>query len=164
MRLALSSRKRVPGIALPDRCCANDDKQPAADVEKEYTDSGGTLTAWQQGRALEDELFASLSEDGVAGLVEYAIELHGDELIDAHIRSASQGRLTLASCVDDLSATPVRAVLGKASRTKRAGWYKSVTWMEHVAREIAGPDLEQADEGFRDLIYGLFGWIEDGGQ
>jgi hypothetical protein len=36
--------------------------------------------------------------------------------------------------------------------------------MEHVAREIAGPDLEQADEGFRDLIYGLLRWIEDGGQ
>lgn len=140
----------------------DDDKQPAPDVEKEYIDSGGTLTLWRNGRALEDELFASLTDRGVLGLLDYAIELHGEELVDAHIRSAAQGKMTLASCRANLSP-PVRSVLGRASRTKRAGWYKSVTWMEHVARAIVRPDLEQADEGFCHLIYDLFRWIENGG-
>jgi putative ATP-dependent endonuclease of the OLD family len=34
--------------------------------------------------------------------------------------------------------------------------------MEDVARDIVGPDLENADEGFRKLIAAIFDWAGDG--
>ena len=40
--------------------------------------------------ALEDELFLSLTDDEVSKLIDRAIELHGEELVNEHIKSASQ--------------------------------------------------------------------------
>jgi putative ATP-dependent endonuclease of the OLD family len=56
-----------------------------------------------------------------------------------------------------------RAILGEAARTRRAGWFKSVSWMEGVARDIVGPDLDDADPDFVALIDELFEWAGDGG-
>jgi hypothetical protein len=33
--------------------------------------------------------------------------------------------------------------------------------MEDVARDIVGPDLVSADEGFRALVNEIFGWADD---
>ena len=63
---------------------------------------------------------------------------------------------------DELS-TQSRTVLGKASRTRKGGWFKSVTWMEDVARDIVGPDLDNADAEFREFIEAVFAWANDGG-
>lgn len=55
-----------------------------------------------------------------------------------------------------------REMLGRAARTKKAGWFKSVSWMEDVAREIVGPDLAKAEEGFAALVTAIFTWANDG--
>src|SRR5664280_2967812 len=54
-----------------------------------------------------------------------------------------------------------REILGKAARTRKAGWFKSVTWMEDIARDIVGPDLADADAGFRTIVENLFTWAND---
>jgi len=51
----------------------------------------------------------------------------------------------------------------KASRSKKAGWFKSVTWMESAARDIVGPDLPDTDPKFRSLVEEIFEWASDGG-
>jgi hypothetical protein len=56
-----------------------------------------------------------------------------------------------------------REILGRAARAKEAGWFKSVTWMEDVAREIVGPDLANADAGFRSLVDEIFVWVNHAG-
>ena len=56
---------------------------------------------------------------------------------------------------------PIGAVLGKAARTRKAGWFKSVTWMEDVARDIVGPDLGSADAAFRTLVDKIFAWANN---
>ena len=68
----------------------DDDKKPTAEVEAAFIADGGTVIAWRDGRALEDELFLSLTDDGVDKLIDRAIELHGEELVNEHIKSASQ--------------------------------------------------------------------------
>jgi predicted ATPase len=72
----------------------DDDKQPTPVVEQSFKDAGGTVFTWRTGRALEDEPFISLTDDSVASLLGYAIEPHEEELIDAHIKSASNGTRT----------------------------------------------------------------------
>ena len=146
----------------------DDDKKPTAAVEAAFTANGGTVIAWRDGRAVEDELFLSLTDDGVGKLLDRAVELHGEELVNEHIKSASQNAKDLNSvrteALIDGITTESRAVLGKAARTKKGGWFKSVTWMEDVARDIVGPDLANADAAFRALIDGAFRWAGDARQ
>jgi putative ATP-dependent endonuclease of OLD family len=146
----------------------DDDKKPTAGVEKSFTNAGGTAFSWRQDRALEDELFASLSDAAVSKMLDYAIELHGDSLIDDHIKSATSGKVNLEEVRGELLlGTPpaeTRAALGKAARTKKAGWFKSVSWMEDVARNIVGPDLagEGVDEGYATILADVFSWTANG--
>lgn len=140
----------------------DDDTQPTPQLEEAFRKGGGKVVTWRHGRTLEVELFLSLSSDAVRKLLERAIELHGETLIDDHIKSASAGKLNLAACLGKPS-NETRTTLGKASRTKKAGWFKSVTWMEAAACEIVGPDLQNADAGFRELVEDVFAWTNNAG-
>ena len=146
----------------------DDDKKPTADMEARFVGEGGKVVAWREGRALEDELFFSMSEGAVNMLIERAITLHGEELVNEHIKSVSQNAKDLsaiqAEVVIDGITQESREILGKAARTKKAGWFKSVTWMEDVAREIVGPDLANAEAGFRALIDDIFAWAGNAGE
>lgn len=143
----------------------DDDKKPTAAMEEAFIAGGGEVVAWRDGRALEDELFLSLTDDAVEKLIDRAVELHGEDLVNDHIKSASQNvknldGIRIERVIDGLLPES-RAVLGKAARTKKAGWFKSVTWMEDVARDIVGPDLARADAGFSERIERIFAWAGD---
>jgi putative ATP-dependent endonuclease of OLD family len=146
----------------------DDDIKPPEAVETAFKVAGGAVFAWCDGCALEDDLFASLTVDGVDELINRATALHGDELVNEHIKSASGNAKDLAAIRNELLTDVIsdesREILGKASRSKKGGWFKSVTWMEDVARDIVGPDLENADEGFRELIAAIFDWAGDGAR
>lgn len=134
----------------------DDDKQPDAGTEQGFIAGGRRMFCWRPGRALEDELFASLSPGGVALLLERAIALHGEESIAANVASASNGQLNLAMC--RAPATPQsRLVMGLAAR--RSGWFKSVGWMEDVGRDIVGPDRGICEPGFGALLTDIIQWI-----
>lgn len=147
-------------VALGYRTLAlrDDDVQPLPADEAAFVAAGGKVVAWRPGRALEDELFACLPPDAVTALIERAIEIHGEALIEDHIRSASGNTLSLNNRTALLGSAG-RAILGKASRSKQ-GWFKSVSWMEDVAADIVGPHLMMAEEGFRELANELFRWME----
>jgi hypothetical protein len=153
--------KRVTALgSLGYRVAAfrDDDAKPNEEDETAFLAGGGTLIVWRSGRTLEDELFLSLSDDGVIKLLARAIELHGEETVEQHIRSASGGALGLADC--PLQVTPeIRKLLGKASRTRKAGWFKSVTWMEDATRDIYAPDRKNADPNFNAIVDTLGAWM-----
>lgn len=54
-----------------------------------------------------------------------------------------------------------RVVLGIASRTRKAGWFKSISKMEAVARDIVGPHLKDADKDFIGIVAALFMWAHN---
>lgn len=143
------------------------DVAPTEGVEAAFVAAGGTPFAWRPGTTLEDELFGSLTDNGVEALLAFAIDLHGEELIDAHLRSATENAIELEALrvqllLDNLPASH-RAALGKDSRTRKAGWFKSVSWMEEAAREIVAPDLAGCDAEFRGIVERVFGWACDAG-
>jgi putative ATP-dependent endonuclease of OLD family len=146
----------------------DDDKRPSEAVETAFMASGGKVVAWRDGRALEDELFLSLTDNGVSKLIDHAIELHGEALINEHIKSASQNAKDLNTVLTEAVINGIsresRTFLGKAARTRKAGWFKSVTWMEDVARDIVGPDLGNADAGFIMLVDEIFAWANNAGS
>ena len=136
----------------------DDDVQPTPDMERTFLDQGGTLIKWRAGRALEDELFASLPDEAVMALVQRAIDLHDEPLIDAQIGSASMGTMGLRDWTQLLTLAG-RSALAKASKTKGAGWFKSVSRMEDVAADIVGPHLANADSNFQNILGELFAWV-----
>ena len=101
----------------------DNDSTPDEAIETTFLENGGHVFTWRDGRALEDELFLSLSDDGVARLLDYAIKLQGEDLINDHITSASGNVSDLASIGAELLVdgfTPdIREILAKAAGGKR---------------------------------------------
>ncbi|WP_163558812.1 ATP-binding protein [Halomonas sp. NO4] len=144
----------------------DDDKKPTPAIEQAFVESGGAIVAYRAGRALEDELFGSLTPDACKKLITYANELHGDLIIE-HLRTASNNTLTFQQVWDEIQNTGAlaaerRAILGQAARIRKAGWFKSISWMEDVARTIVAPDLPHCNPGFRALMDQVFGWAANG--
>jgi len=135
--------------------------QPDKTAEVIFVKAVGAIFKWRAGRALEDELFDALPSDAVMKLLEYAVSLHGEDLVGEHIKSVSAGKLTLKDCRASITKD-IRACLTKACATKSAAWFKNVTAMEHCGREIVGPALAKCDAEFRTIVDGVFAWIEDG--
>lgn len=140
----------------------DNDKTPTAALVNEFKASGGYHVAWRDGRALEDELFVSLPDSAVTQLIERALELTEDGKVDENIKTKSDGKVNLGqiqfeSLVSSYSPA-TRVVLGAASRSRKAGWFKSISKMEGIARDILGPHFDATDSGFTGLIVDLFDW------
>ena len=144
----------------------DDDKKPTPAIEQAFVQNGGTVVAYRAGRALEDELFGSLTPAACQRLIGYANELHGDLIVE-HLRTVSNNTLTFQQVWDEIQNTGLlsaerRAILGQAARIRKAGWFKSISWMEDVSRTIVAPDLHLCDPGFRALMEQVFGWAAHG--
>jgi hypothetical protein len=139
----------------------DDDTRPMEILERMFTRRNGPIFKWREGRALEDELFECLPDAAVTGLLTYAVELRGLELVEAHIGTASAGKLSLAACKANMTPA-IRACLAKACTTKQMPWFKNVSAMEYCGREIIGPALADGEAAFRGIIESVFAWIDDG--
>lgn len=136
----------------------DDDAQPEAADEAAFIEGGGALFKWRAGCALEDELFRGLADAGVQALLARAVDLLDADLVGEHIQSASNGQHSYAACI--FALTPeLRVTLGAAARSKRGSWFKSVTRMEDVTRDIVLPHLANADVVLRGTMTALEDWM-----
>lgn len=136
----------------------NDQGAPAG--EGDYITAGGRVFCWQPTRALEDELFAELPEAAVHRLVEMAVDKVGEPTADDHIKSASNGALDLTACRGPLAAVH-RTTLGRAAKSKRGTWFKTVSDMEAVGREVVGPALADSGASLRLAVEDLRAWARN---
>jgi hypothetical protein len=106
----------------------DDDKKPTPAIEQAFVQNGGTVVAYRAGRALEDELFGSLTPAACQRLIGYANELHGDLIVE-HLRTVSNNTLTFQQLGRDPEhRPPVGRTQGhpcQAARIRKAGWFKS---------------------------------------
>lgn len=128
------------------------DKPSTAGLAEAFLAAGGQILTWRPGLTLEDEIFRHLSDQALDALLAKAEAIVGAELMNEHIQTRSQGRVTLNDIqgerlVDGYSPAK-RELLGTASRIRNSGWFKSLTIYQEVARDIVGPSLQTADEGF----------------
>lgn len=150
----------------------DDDKRPKEVDEQVFVESGGDVLVWRDERALEEELFFSLTDDAVGSLLERAVDLNGERLINDQLKSISDNAKDLEGIRDEARRGVIsresRDLLGKAAKKgesgKKKGWFKTVTMMEDVARDIVGPDLPNADAGFRNCVERIFEWASHAGQ
>lgn len=141
----------------------DNDKSPSAAAIKKFTDAGGFHLAWREGRALEDELFASMHATAITELLNRADELIEDGMVNNHIVTTSQGALHLAAILKEGAtgeySQQTRKILGKSSRIKKAGWFKSISKMEVVAHDILCPNWGSTDKEFTGAIDNLLRWV-----
>ncbi|ATD63926.1 ATP-dependent endonuclease [Janthinobacterium svalbardensis] len=127
-----------------------------------FVAAGGLFVTWRAGLALEDELFLYSSNDAVHALLNKADEMVGRELMAEHVKSKSNGQVTLAAIEAERmngGYTPAsRALLGLAARNNKNGWFKSVTGFQEIAKDIVGPHIVNADPGFVEITDKLWGW------
>lgn len=140
------------------------DKPVNAEIQNAFLAAGGQSATWGQGRALEDELFASLPDAAVDRLIALAIEVRERDLVASHIRDRSQNTLNLDAIQGFREqgipyAPPTRAALGLASRIRNNGWFKSVTTYEFIAKTIIGPELNASHQSLQATINWIEGWI-----
>ncbi len=127
-----------------------------------FTAAGGQFLTWRPGFALEDELFRHSSDDAVDALLDKAKEMVGRELMDEHIKSKSNGQVTL----DDIHAERLnggythasRALLGFAARNNKNGWFKSLSGFQEIAKDVVGPHIANAEPGFVQVTNQLWEW------
>jgi len=139
----------------------DDDAKPDAAQEAEF-EGRGVIFMWREGKAIEDEIFACALDNAVGELLDYAIALHGEELVASHVASVSGNAVSLhdiqvAALMDGYSAAH-RDVLAKASSTKKNPWFKTVTAMEKVGREIIGPEFRNFEKVFKEPVAAIFSW------
>jgi hypothetical protein len=144
----------------------DDDVKPNMVKEKAFADAGGLVTAWQPGRKLEEELFHSLPADAVNALLDLALTVKDQGVVNDQIKSASADTVTLASVRSELNGRAVsetaRVALGKAAGGKNAPWFKNVSAMEEIGRKIVGPTFDDADPRFQEIVNEFFAWATDG--
>lgn len=139
------------------------DKPHSQALLDEVVREGITLQTWRPGRALEDEIFLSLPHHAIDELLAFAEEVKGAETVAEHVRSKSEGTITLEGIRAYRAQgipypPPTLEILGQAARVKK-GWFKSVTAYQHVGRHIVGPHAQQSDPAFFALLNDLRAWI-----
>lgn len=132
-----------------------DDDRPAPAGESAYVSAKGRVFTWEKGQALEEALFADLPESAILRMVAMAVANRGERAIDDNIKSASNGALTLASIASPIAAAHRTAL---ALAAKASGWFKSVSDMEQVGREVVGPALADAAGTLPERIKELRTW------
>jgi putative ATP-dependent endonuclease of the OLD family len=159
-------RRGLAMLALGYRVAtvADNDKPADAALVERFVRAGGFVLQWREGRALEDELFRSLPDQAVTDLIDRALEDTDDGVVANHIATKSEGRFTLDAIRAAAAAgysPAAREVLGIAARTRKGGWFKSITKMSAIARDIVGPHLDRGEAGFREQLMTLFRWAHD---
>lgn len=154
------------GLGYRTAIIRDSDVKPTKNDEDDYIKRGGRVFACCGNRVLEDELFMSLTKDGVLKLIDRAIDLKGEVLVNEQIKSSSKNVKDLQFIRNEASSNDIsddsRQILSKAARSKNDNsWFKSITSMENVAQDIVGPDLENANADFKTSIENIFKWASN---
>lgn len=144
----------------------DDDVPPDAAGEKALTDAGGLVVMWQSGRKLEEELFHSIPVGAVGDLLNRVLASKDEGVVTNHLKSASTNAVTLdgvrAELVSGSLSEETRAALGKAAGGKNNPWFKTVSAMEEIGRNVVGPAFYNSDAEFQKSLKTLFDWAENG--
>jgi hypothetical protein len=148
------------------------DKPVDAAQENALSTAGGAVIRWQDRLALEDALFDGLPDDGVDALIERAIDLHGDDAVDANVKSKSAGLFSLANIRAERArggySEQTRKALSEAARRDggkagKTGWFKTIAYMEDVTFDIVLPCGKRCTTDFKRRVVDLLKWTTSAG-
>lgn len=137
---------------------------PTPQMEAAFHQLGGSTFTWEAGQSLEAAIINNVGEATLLAALDYAIAEHGQEIVAAHIQSASGNQETVENLRALLHSpqhtiTPAqRTTLLAACTTKNNPWFKSVGRMEHIAGSILALNFADVREDFWNRVNALLGW------
>lgn len=143
----------------------DDDIQPTPPKQAELGAQNGSTFTWNEGQSIEKALITGASEAIIYQMIDYAIAEHGAELITAHIQTASQNSETLEGLRAILNSPEhaltngQRVIIATAAGLGK-GWFKTVRYMEHVARNIIAPNFGTLTPELQQQINGPLLWAQ----
>lgn len=114
-----------------------------------------SMFEWNHNYATEHAIFFCCPLDMIPQLLAFAVERKNSDAINAHIMSASQQQLNLTLCLDGPQETH-RLILANAAKNK--GWYKDITPMEELAKNLFWPNKERFHTVFTSTLQNLLNW------
>ena len=158
------------GLGFETVAFMDSDVELDQDELKKAQDSGVRVFLWADGRALEQAMFAGVSNAAVNELIDLAIELNSEQEVDSSIANVSADKFTLESvreafATDNKYSAEIREVLGKAAKLSRKGkkgrkgWFKSITRMEAAGKDVIGPRMKFCRGDFKMVLEALFAQI-----
>lgn len=134
----------------------DDDVQPKEKDERDFVGVGGKVFKWTEGWAIEAELFDCVSDEAVLQLWSYAKELHGEQRILDHLRTACEGPIDLSNWFNEITEEKRRQLAAAAGS---GSWFKRISHMEEAAYSIIGPDLDNCVHSeLPDLLSEILKW------
>ncbi|MBO9195955.1 AAA family ATPase [Rhizobium sp. 16-449-1b] len=158
--------KALIGLGYRAAIFRDDDVKPSPAAQSEVVALGGLTFTWDEGQDIETAIVFNVDDAALLQMIDYAISVHGIDLIAAHVSTASQGAETLDNLRAVLhsqqhSASALqRNILARACGGKNA-WFKSVGHMEYVARHILAPNFAGATEPFKAKVNQLLIWAQN---
>ncbi len=147
----------------------DDDYRPDEAEEKAFKALGGSIFKWRDGKKLEIELFESLSVKAIETLLKKALENRSEQEVDSQLKSYSGNRITLEMVRDGLNeghlSAEAKLALGSAAGGNKEGkksWFKTVTEMEEIGRDVIVPHWKEIDREFRKIVKALRDWTING--
>lgn len=143
----------------------DDDVKPSAAILTEFTGLGGPTFTWDEGQDIETAIVTNVSEPILLLMIDYAISVHGQQLVGDHVTSASQGSETVENLrallhSDQHSITnEQRQIIARSAGGKNA-WFKTVGHMENLARHVLAPNFTGVSEGFKSKVNALLVWAQ----
>ena len=136
--------------------------------EAAFERAGGSVFTWRPAYAIENELFFALPTHAVGTLVERIVDERGEQTVNDQIIGRSGAVVDLAAVQRAVASgdlnDEMRKALGAAASKTKPGWFKSVSAMEEVARDVVMPCFKDCDETFRATLKRLWAWLQaDGG-
>lgn len=144
-------------LGYPTAVLRDDDKQPKERDEKKFQESGGQLFKWADGNAIEDELFTCLPVDVRNAICFFAASIHGQNLIEDHIKSALGAKMTLAQWCDEVDTSDGDGTI-TAKAAKSGAWLKQISIMEEAALNHIAPGLPDSINDLKSTIDDIFAW------
>lgn len=140
----------------------DDDKRPSELKEIDFLLDGGAVFTWRDGKKIEVEIFDSIPPDAVRSLLDIALEEREEQSINDQLKTVSENKVTLATVLAEVAASELspasRHALGEASGK---GWFKNISTMERVARDVIAPRGKELDKEFREPINAIRKWCLD---
>lgn len=138
----------------------DNDKAASGSEVRAFEEAGGSIVTWKNAQALEDVIFRSFPVDVVDNLITRATEHTSIDFMELNLERCAGRPLTLQQIWEARQAAgdyslENRALLGRAARVRNRGWFKSITKMEDLAREMLAPGLHRSAADFQDVIYQL---------
>ncbi|WP_288948997.1 AAA family ATPase [uncultured Paracoccus sp.] len=139
----------------------DDDKRPDPAKECSFEFDGGQVFRWRDGKKIEVEIFDSVPQTAIQPLLDLALEMFERQALDNQLKSASGNAVTTTTIAAELSTGTLskcaRSALGVASG-KKSGWFKNISIMEGIGRDIIAPRFAELDEEFKKVIKSVRKW------